>query len=90
MLPSATSRNRRDKLPSASSTAVDVLIGVLAQLKEVSDIVPVPYFKVAIVGLYQTVMTVKVSVLHCPRARAAFLRAISSEESRIMKILRNS
>jgi hypothetical protein len=64
MLSSSTSRNRGDKVALASSTAVDVLVGALAQLKEVSDLVPVPYFKVAVVGLYQTVTTVKVGALH--------------------------
>jgi hypothetical protein len=64
MLPSSTSRNREDKLASASSVAIDVLVGVLAQLKEVSDFIPVPYFKVAVVRLYQTVVTYKVGALH--------------------------
>jgi hypothetical protein len=64
MLPSSANRNRGDKLTAASSTAVDVFVGVLAQLKEVSDFIPVPYFKVAVVGLYQTVTSVKVGALH--------------------------
>jgi hypothetical protein len=63
MQPNSTSRNRGDKFSSASSATVDVLVGVLAQLKEVSDFVHVPYFKVAVVGLYQTVVTFKVGAL---------------------------
>jgi hypothetical protein len=56
-------RERKEKLTSASSTAVDVLVGVLGQLKEVAQFVPVPYFELAVTGLYQTVITIKVCAL---------------------------
>jgi hypothetical protein len=61
---SSTSRSRGDEVSSVSSTAVDVLVGVLAQLEEVSEFIPVPYFKLAVMGLYQTVVRSKVGALH--------------------------